>query len=52
MTMTPPLRKFMLAAHLTLSVGWIGAVSAYVALDVATATSQDPQRLRAAYLGT
>ena len=51
MTMTPPLRKFMLAAHLTLSVGWIGAAAAYVALDVATATSQDPQRLRAAYLG-
>jgi hypothetical protein len=51
MTMPPPLRKLTLATHLTLSVGWIGAVAAYLALDVATATSQDPQRLRAAYLG-
>jgi hypothetical protein len=51
MTMPPRLRKFMLAAHLTLSVGWIGAVAAYLPLDVATATSQDPQTLRAAYLG-
>jgi hypothetical protein len=51
MTMPPGLRKFALAAHLTLSVGWIGAVAAYTALDVATVTSQDAQTLRAAYLG-
>jgi uncharacterized membrane protein len=50
MTMSPGLRKFALAAHLTLSVGWIGAVAAYMALDVAAATSQDAQTLRAAYL--
>jgi hypothetical protein len=49
MTMPPPLRKLTLATHLTLSVGWIGAVAAYLALDVAT--SQDPQTLQAAYLG-
>jgi hypothetical protein len=49
--MSPGLRKFALAAHLTLSVGWIGAVAAYLALDVSTATSQDVQVLRAAYLG-
>jgi hypothetical protein len=48
--MSPGLRKFALAAHLTLSVGWIGAVAAYIALDVAAATSQDAQTLRAAYL--
>jgi hypothetical protein len=48
--MPPALRKFALAAHLTLSVGWIGAVAAYVALDVAATTSQNPQTLRAAYL--
>jgi hypothetical protein len=48
--MSPGLRKFALAAHLTLSVGWIGAVAAYMALDVAAATSQDAQTLRAAYL--
>lgn len=37
--------------HLSVSVGWIGAVAAYMALDVAAATGQDAQRLRAAYLG-
>jgi uncharacterized membrane protein len=50
-TMSPGLRKFALALHLTLSVGWIGAVAAYVALDVAAATSRDVQTLRTAYLG-
>ena len=51
MTMSPGLRKIALAAHLTLSVGWIGAVAAYLALDVTVATGQDAQTLRAAYLG-
>jgi len=50
MTMAPGVRKFALAVHLTLSVGWIGAVAAYLALDVTGATSRDPQTLRAAYL--
>jgi hypothetical protein len=49
-TMSPGVRKFALAAHLTLSVGWMGAVAAYIALDVSTATSQEVQTLRAAYL--
>lgn len=50
MIMTPGLRKFTLAVHITFSVGWIGAVAGYIALDVAAATSQDAQTLRAAYL--
>ena len=50
MVMTPRLRKFALAAHLTFSVGWIGAVAGYMALDVAAATGQDAQTLRSAYL--
>jgi uncharacterized membrane protein len=50
MTMSPGLRKFALATHLALSVGWIGAVAGYLALDVTAATSQDAERLRAAYL--
>ena len=50
MIMPPRLRKFALAAHITLAVGWIGAVAGYIALDVAAATSQDPKALRAAYL--
>jgi hypothetical protein len=48
--MAPRLRKFALAAHIALSVGWIGAVAGYVALDVAVATSRDPHTLRACYL--
>ena len=50
MTMPPGLRKFTLAVHVTFSVGWIGAVAAYLALDVAAATSQEAQTLQAAYL--
>jgi DMSO/TMAO reductase YedYZ heme-binding membrane subunit len=50
MVMTPRLRKLALAMHITLAVGWIGAVAGYIALDVAAATSQDAQTLRAAYL--
>ncbi len=50
MTMTPGLRKFALTAHLTFSVGWIGAVVAYLALVVAAMTSQDVQTVRAAWI--
>ena len=50
MIMPPRLRKFALAAHITLAVGWIGAVAGYLALDVAAATSHNAQTLRAAYL--
>jgi hypothetical protein len=48
--MPPRLRRFALVAHITLAVGWIGAVAGYIALDVAAATSQNAQTLRAAYL--
>jgi hypothetical protein len=50
MTMSPGLRKFALAVHLIVSVGWIGGVAAYMALDVAAATGDEAQTLRAAYL--
>ncbi|MPZ73363.1 MAG: DUF2269 domain-containing protein [Nitriliruptorales bacterium] len=49
--MPPRIRKLALAAHVGISVGWIGAVAAYMALDVAVATNQDPQALRGAYAG-
>ena len=49
MTMTPGLRKCMLALHLVVSVGWIGAVVAYLALGVFAATSRDAQTVRAAW---
>jgi hypothetical protein len=50
MIMSPGLRKFALTAHISFSAGWIGAVAGYIALDVAAATGQDVQTLRAAYL--
>lgn len=50
MTMAPGLRKFMLTVHLITSLGWIGAVVAYIALDITATTSQDVQAVRGAYL--
>jgi hypothetical protein len=50
MTMTSGLRKFVLTVHLVLSVGWIGAVVAYLALGVAAATSRDAQTVRATWI--
>jgi len=50
MTMTPDLRKFALTAHITSSVGWLGAVVAYLALAIAGLASQDAQLVRSAYL--
>ncbi len=50
MTMTPRLRKFALTAHVTSSVGWLGAVAGFLVLAVAGLTSQDAQMVRAAYL--
>lgn len=34
-------RKLLLLAHVTLSVGWLGAVAAYLALAIAGLTSSD-----------
>lgn len=48
--MTPGLRKLALTAHVTCSVGWMGAVASFLALGVAGLTSRDPQMMRAAYL--
>jgi hypothetical protein len=45
----PAVRKLILAVHLTVSVGWIGALAAYLALDVTSATAESPSALRAAY---
>src|SRR5437667_8653660 len=50
MTMTPGLRKFALIVHLTSSVGWIGAVVAYLALGVSAVTSRDAQTVRAVWI--
>src|SRR5215831_6100969 len=48
--MPPRVRQLALTVHLTCSVGWIGAVVAYLALGVAAATSQETQTVRAAWI--
>ena len=50
MTLTPPLRKLVLTAHITLAVGWLGSVAGFLALAVSGLTSPDAQTARAAYL--
>jgi hypothetical protein len=49
MTMSPAIRKFALTVHITSSVGWIGAVIAFLAIVIAAMSSQDTQTLRAAW---
>jgi hypothetical protein len=48
-TLSPPLRKLALTVHLTSSVGWIGAVVAYLALGAAAVTSPDTETVRSAW---
>jgi hypothetical protein len=50
MTMSPRIRKAALTAHVTSSVGWLGAVVAFLALAVVASSSQDDQLIRAALL--
>lgn len=44
------LRKLAFTVHLALAVSWIGAVAAYLVLDLTAATSEDPQTLRAVWI--
>lgn len=48
--MSPSLRKFALTLHITCSVGWIGAVIAFLALVIAAMTREDVQILRAVWI--
>lgn len=50
MVMPPRVRKLALATHLSCSIGWLGAVVAYLALDLTVATSEDAQLVRAAWI--
>ena len=50
MIMTSRVRKFALTAHVTASVGWLGAVGGFLALSVVGLASQDAQTVRAAYI--
>lgn len=50
MTMTPGVRKGALTVHLTVSVGWVGATIAYLALGLTASTTQDAETIRAAWI--
>ena len=50
MVMAPRLRKLVLTAHVTSTVGWLGAVVVFLALAIIGLTSRDAQTVRAAYL--
>ncbi len=50
MIMRPALRKLALTAHVTFSVGWLGAVAAFLAIAVAGLTSTGALMIQAAYL--
>lgn len=51
MSLFPPaLRKTVLTVHVTASLGWLGAVAAFLALAVAGLTSAAPQTMRGAYV--
>lgn len=48
--MTPSLRKLTLTAHVTTSVGWLGALAVFLAHALASLISRDEQMVRAASL--
>lgn len=50
MTFSPRVGKFTLTVHVTSSVGWLGAVGAFLALAVAGLTSNSAQIVRALHL--
>lgn len=49
-TMSPSLRKLNLTAHVTTSVGWLGAVAGFLVLSIAGLSSSDTETVRGAYL--
>jgi uncharacterized membrane protein len=44
------LRRFLLTAHIVSSVGWLGAVGAFIGLAVVGVSSSDPATVRGVYL--
>lgn len=49
MNFTPRIRKLVLTAHVTTSVGWLGAVLAYLSLVAAALTTSDADALPSAW---
>lgn len=52
MMMPPTIRKLALTAHVTASIGWLGAAGAVLALGVAGLMTEEARMVSAAYLGT
>ena len=50
MTLSPGCRKLALTFHVSASVGWVGAVAAFLVLAVVGLRSNDPATVRAAYI--
>ena len=50
MILTPGVRKLALTAHVAFSVGWLGAVAAFLALALVGLTTSDAETVRGAYL--
>ena len=50
MTMPPNIRKLALTAHVTSTLGWLGAVVVFLALSIIGLTSRDAQTVRGVYL--
>ena len=51
MTFVHPLRRFVLTAHITFAVGWVGAAAGFLALAITGLRSQDAQIMNSAYIG-
>src|SRR5258707_13979753 len=47
--MRPGFRKFMLTAHITFSIGWLGAVAGFLVLAITGLTSHNSKLVHAAY---
>ncbi len=50
MLMSPGLRKFVPTTHVSVSVGWIGALAGFLALAITGLISQDALTVRSSYL--
>jgi uncharacterized membrane protein len=48
--MSPRQRRLVLTAHVVCSVGWLGAVTAFLAVALVGVMSQDDETVRGAYL--
>jgi hypothetical protein len=48
--MTPQVRKLALSAHVTASVGWVGALAVFLAHALVSLSSEDSHIVRAADL--